>query len=143
MDINNGNYQNNPNDRNNPNYQNNMYSDSQYNGYQNNMYTPYQAPGGNGGRMPANGLQIASLVCGILAICLSCCVGVPGVILGIVGIICAVNGNKESNNGIGTAGLVCSIIGLILGVLFMIYYVAVYVEAFDGLFDRRIGYDYY
>ena len=70
----------------------------------------------------ANGLQIAGLVCGILAICSCCCYGVPAVVLGIAGIICAAMGNKSSKNGVGTAGMVCSVIGLILGVLASVYY---------------------
>lgn len=118
-----------------------MYSGQQYNGYQNNQANfPYQTPVGNGGPAPANGLQITSLVCGVLAICFSCCFGVPGFILGIVGIICGVNGNKESSNGLGTAGLVCSIVGLILGFLIMVYFVAVYFMAIDEL--NIGGYDY-
>lgn len=64
-----------------------------------------------------NGLQIAGLVCGILAICSSCCYGVPGMILGIAGLICSIMGNKQSKSGVGTAGLVCSIVGLICGIL--------------------------
>lgn len=96
---------------------------SQYNNYQD--YTsnmPYQPPVDNGGN-GANGLQIAGLVCGILAICSCCCYGVPAIILGIAGLICSVLGNKNSRNGVGTGGFVCSLIGLILGVLAVIYYV--------------------
>ena len=43
--------------------------------------------------------------------------------MGIAGLICSVQGNKKSRNGVGTAGFVCSIIGLVLGVLAVIYYV--------------------
>lgn len=96
---------------------------SQYGYYQD--YTsniPYQAPVDNGSS-GTNGLQIAGLVCGILAICSCCCYGAPAIILGIAGLICSVMGNKKNRNGVGTAGFVCSIIGLILGVLAVIYYV--------------------
>ena len=62
------------------------------------------------------------MVCGILAICSCCCYGVPAVVLGIAGIICAAMGNKSSKNGVGTAGMVCSVIGLTLGVLASVYY---------------------
>lgn len=121
-----------------------MYANSQYNGYQNPMTNyPYQTPTGNNGSTQANGLQIAGLVCGILAICFSCCSGIPGIILGIVGIICAINGNKESKNGMGTAGLVCSIVGLILGMLMFIYFVVVYIAAFDEILDIGNGYTFY
>lgn len=69
-----------------------------------------------------NGLQIAGLVCGILAICSCCCYGVPAIILGIAGIVCAGLGNKTSKNGMGTAAMVCSVIGLILGAIATVYY---------------------
>ena len=95
---------------------------SQYGYYQD--YTsniPYQAPVDN--EAGTNGLQIAGLVCGILAICSCCCYGAPAIIMGIAGLICSVQGNKKSRNGVGTAGFVCSIIGLVLGVLAVIYYV--------------------
>lgn len=82
----------------------------------------YQAPVDDGAS-GTNGLQIAGLVCGILAICSCCCYGVPAIILGIAGLICSVQGNKRSRNSVGTAGLVCSIIGLVLGVLAVFYYV--------------------
>lgn len=64
-------------------------------------------------------------MCGILAICSCCCYGVPALIFGIAGLICAVMGNKRSKNGVGTAGMVCSIIGLILGAIAIVYYAMV------------------
>jgi len=84
----------------------------------------YQAPVDDGAS-GTNGLQIAGLVCGILAICSCCCYGVPALIFGIAGLICAVMGNKRSKNGVGTAGMVCSIIGLILGAIAIVYYAMV------------------
>lgn len=102
------------------NNQNSQYSN--YQDYTSNV--PYQqSSANNGGGNKANGLQIAGLVCGILAICTSCCYGVPGIILGIAGLICAIVGNNRGKSGVGTAGLVCSIIGLILGVVALIYYI--------------------
>lgn len=94
----------------------NNYQDNTANGYY------YQPPVDNGRADKANGKQIAGLVFGILAICFSCCYGVPGVIFGIVGIILSVMGNKEGKHGVGVGGLVCSIIGLILGVLMTAYF---------------------
>lgn len=100
---------------------------TQYSNYQDNTANvPYQAPPqNNGGDNKANGKQIAGLICGILGICTSCCYGVPGIILGVAGLICSVLGNKESKNGVGIGGLVCSIIALILGVVMLIYYVVI------------------
>lgn len=96
---------------------------SNYQDYTANM--PYQAPPNMAMDNATNGLQIAGLVCGILAICTSCCYGVPGVILGIAGLVCAIFGNKQSKNGVGTAGLVCSIVGLICGVLMTVFWALV------------------
>jgi len=107
-------------DGNNQNGQNN----GQYSNYQD--YTanvPYQAPPDDRGSNRTNGLQIAGLVCGILAICTSCCYGIPGIIFGIAGLICAIIGNNKGKTGVGTAGLVCSIVGIVLGVAALIYYI--------------------
>ena len=105
---------------------NNQYgqNNGQYSNYQD--YTAnasYQAPPDDRGGKRTNGLQIAGLVCGILAICTSCCYGIPGIIFGIIGLICALIGNNRSKSGVGTAGLVCSIIGIVLGVAALIYYI--------------------
>ncbi len=100
------------------------------NNYQDNTNIQYQAPVQD---VPnkANGLQIGGLVCGILAICFSCCYGVPGVLLGIAGLICGIMGNKKGKTGVGTAGIICSIIGLILGVIMLVYFVIVGVAVLE------------
>ncbi len=117
--------------------QNGQYSN--YQDYTSNI--PYQhIPDNLEPDSGANGLQIAGLVCGILAICACCCYGVPSIILGIAGLICASMGNKTSKNGVGTAGMVCSVIGLILGAIATVYYVMVISQMFqtgymDDIFD--------
>ena len=96
-------------------------SATQYTNYQDNTTNTYYqstpvVENVSGGK--ANGLQIGALICGIAAIVLSCCCyGILSIILGIVGAILAVNGNKQGKNGVGTAGLVCSIIGIVLGII--------------------------
>lgn len=61
---------------------------TQYSNYQDNTANvPYQAPPQNNAGDKANGKQIAGLICGILGICTSCCYGVPGIILGVAGLI--------------------------------------------------------
>lgn len=113
-----------------------QFSNSNYQDYTSNI--PYQAPmQGNEKEDRTNGLQIASLVCGIIAILTCCCYGVPAIILGIVGIICAIIGNGRSRSGVGIAGLVCSIIGLIAGIGMLIYYIWVilYMDKM-GLWDE-------
>ncbi len=96
-------------------------------------YRPYQAPADNGGYQPydpnayrpyeyntmpvettppANGLAIASLVCGILS--LVCC----GAFTAIPAIICGVIAKSQGNkNAASTAGIVCGGISLALWVL--------------------------
>ena len=55
----------------------------------------------------------ASLVLGILSIVLGLLLALVGEVLGIIGIIMAANKRKEYNT---KAGLICSIIGLVLSV---------------------------
>ncbi|MFP5078931.1 CCC motif membrane protein [Pedobacter sp. JCM 36344] len=75
------------------------------------------------------------LVLGILAILSCCCYGVPGLILGIIGLVL---GNKdltlyksnpdaytESSYKNSKAGRICSIIALILSVLYVLFIVAI------------------
>ena len=104
------------------------FGSGQNNNYQDNTANvPYQSTysyeDNNSGK--ANGLQIASLVLGIISICLICCYGAPSIILGLIGLILAIMGNKRSKHGIGIAGLVCSIIGLCGGIISLIYYIAI------------------
>lgn len=84
----------------------------------------YQAPPQNEGPRGANGMQIASLVLGIIGIPGCCCYGIVGLLAGIIGLILALVGNKQNKgSGIGIGGLVCSIIAIVFGILAVIYYV--------------------
>ena len=136
--------QNNPYGQNNQDAQYGQYSQNQngqYSNYQD--YTaniPYQVPPNYAADNATNGLQIAGLVCGILAICSSCCYGVPGLILGIAGLICAIMGNKQSSNGVGTAGLVCSIVGLICGIIMSAFYVLIIWEVIEEIMNESMYY---
>lgn len=103
--------------------------------YQDYTNMQYQAPYdyASEGSDKANGMQIASLVLGIIGIPACCCYGVPGVLFGIIGLILAIVGNKRSRNkGIGIAGLVCSIIAIVFGVLASVYYIY-FLQAFAPL----------
>lgn len=64
----------------------------------------------------SNGLAIASLVLGIVAIVFSFIgLSIPfGLIIGIVGIILGIMAKKKNPCGMATAGLVLSIIGTVL-----------------------------
>jgi len=116
------------------NFQNGQESQSGNNGYQD--YTAnvqqYQAPPQNDVPNKANGMQIASLVLGILGIPGCCCYGIVGLIMGIVGLILALVGNKRSKSGVGIAGLICSIIAILLGILGTIYYALIIQAVYYG-----------
>ncbi|MBO4910584.1 MAG: hypothetical protein J5476_15030 [Lachnospiraceae bacterium] len=79
--------------------------------------SPYNAPV----QAPSpNGFHIASLILGILSILCCVCVafwGVPNLILGVTGLILGIVGNKKNKHGLGTAGIVCSIIGIGLAII--------------------------
>lgn len=68
-------------------------------------------------------MGVASLVLGIISIVAACFgLGVPfGAILGLIGVILGAVGRKNPEKaGISTGGLVCSIIGLVLSLVFFI-----------------------
>lgn len=56
----------------------------------------------------------------VLSIVLGCCTGWIGALFGIGGIICAVFANKQGKTGLAKAGLICSIIGIVLGIIITI-----------------------
>lgn len=99
----------------NPQEQQNFYQD-------NTASMSYYAPVNEEVPRNANGLQIGGLVLGILSIVFICCYGYPSVIFGSIGLILSIVGNKKGKHGIGTAGFICSIIGLVLGIISAIYY---------------------
>lgn len=69
----------------------------------------------------SNGLAVASLVLGIVAIVFSFIgLGWLGLIIGIVGIVLGVMAKKKNPTGMATAGLVLSIIGTVLCALIFI-----------------------
>lgn len=110
------------------NYQSNMYGQQPYQ----NGYPPY-----GGSRMPdpGQGKGIASMVLGICSILFCFLYGIVGLVCGIVGFILAKQ-SKELSGGVqnpfAKAGYVCSIIGIILSALMLLYVVFV-VWLFAGL----------
>lgn len=63
-----------------------------------------------------NGKSIASLVLGICGF-LGCCIPIVGVICAIVGLVLGVKGKNENGGSMATAGIVLSIITLILSIV--------------------------
>lgn len=82
-----------------------------------------------------NVLAIVSLVLGILSIVLGCCTGWIGALFGIGGIICAVFANKQGETGLAKAGLICSIIGIVLGIIVTIS-AFVFLEIFKDMLEN-------
>lgn len=79
---------------------------------------PMQYPSPN--TPPANGMGIASLVLGIIAI-VSFCWWFVSIPCGIIGLILGgVAKSKGNKSGVTTAGIVLNIIGLVLAVIFLI-----------------------
>jgi len=64
------------------------------------------------------GFGVASMVCGILSLLLSCCLPVVPFILSLIAVILGGVGiKKNSGKGMAIAGLVCGIIALIPAVM--------------------------
>lgn len=99
---------------------NSVPQNSYYQDYTANM--PYQAPMQEGPIEYTNGLQITSLVLGIASILVCCCLGM-GVIFAIPGLVCAVIGNTRSKSGIGIAGLICSIVGIVFNAFILLIFI--------------------
>lgn len=113
-------------------FQNNYENNN--NNYENNNFNYETNPG----------LAIASMVCGILSIVLCCCYGIVGLILGTISIILGLKYKKENggrSNGQVLAGIICSIIGLVLSTIMLIYcvYVIVHYEEIMNLYAWLIN----
>ena len=71
-----------------------------------------------------NGAAVTSLIMGIIGLVFSCCCG-SGLIFGIVGIITAIVSKSKSStgklNGMAIAGLIMSIISVVLGIIGLIW----------------------
>lgn len=120
-------------------YQND-YNYNQQQGYQNGYNQPqqyYQEPADN-----SKGFAITSLVLGIVSF--FCC----GTVCSIVGLIFGIMSRKKNpvNNGMATAGIVLSIISLVLGIIVLIWSFAVtgsFIGFEDGMRNGDMSYSYY
>jgi hypothetical protein len=78
--------------------------------------------------VPSNGMGTASLVLGIISVVVFCLgpvaavIGVLAVIFGIVGRRKARRG-EATNGGMSLAGLICGVVGVVLGILMLIVYI--------------------
>ncbi|WP_030690608.1 DUF4190 domain-containing protein [Streptomyces globisporus] len=80
------------------------------------------------GAQPANGMGTAGMVLGIIAVALFCLYGVPSLILGVLALIFSILGRKRvqrgqaTNSGQTTAGIILGAIGIVIGVLWIIFW---------------------
>lgn len=95
----------------------------------------YYAPPG---KTPGYNFSVASVCCGIVS--LLCCwfIGIPSIVLGILAIVFYFKSKKLDNNqanGMAVGGLVCGIIGLILGVLTLSFTIwCIYVDSVSSYY---------
>ncbi len=114
----------------------------------NQPYTP--PPRSN--RSANNGMSIASMVLGIASIVM-CCTGILSLPLGALGLLFAVLTKRKGKamSGMSIAGMVTSIVGLLLGIFMLVYLVVFSImsedptfqnEYLDPLYEEAYGMDY-
>lgn len=117
-------------------------NNNQFNGGNSFNYTPQ--PNVNEPN-PGHGLAIASLVLGIISI-VSCCCVYLSVVAGVVGVVLAIlSKNKSKDNkfeGLAMAGLVCSIIGVVISVGYIVYLIVMmqspdFMEFYQQLMEQN------
>lgn len=138
-------YNQNNQDQNNQNNQNQNPNQNQYQAPQNPYQNPQnQYPNNQYGYnpppvVPGKSQATVSLVCGIISI-VFCWLGiytwvvgsVIALVLGIVGAVTSVKAKKlmpPTQSGMATAGLVCSIVGIVLSVIFTVCSIWAYATA--------------
>lgn len=80
------------------------------------------------GELPGKTMGIVGMILGIISIVFGCCAGIFSVPAGIAGIICSALSMKKAKaanrkNNYALAGLICSIVGTVLGFLFIVFLV--------------------
>ena len=78
----------------------------------NNFQYQSQDPNTQSGAKNANGLAVASLVCGIISVVMMCCCTYLGIILGIIAIVLGIISKDEYGNKPTMAK-----VGLVLGII--------------------------
>ena len=95
------------------------------------------APSFHGQTLPTSGWSVASLVLGICSIPACTIYGIPAIICGVLGIFFAGKAKSQirsgqaggSSQGLATAGFICGIIGLCLGLLYALIIAAIIIIA--------------
>ncbi|MGN0438585.1 MAG: hypothetical protein ACI4F4_08695 [Lachnospiraceae bacterium] len=126
-------------------YQSGSYQSGSYQSgtYENNSFdgerfsdTPYYTDASSANSQSttqdSKALEICALVFGVLGIICCVCFGIPGIIGLILSIVCLAKGKKS---GFAIGGLICSIIGIIATIIFIVSLI------FAGKKDSDIIYD--
>jgi len=90
--------------------------------------TPLPQPFNPSNNLPTNGMAVTAMVMGICSIPACFFYGVPGVIFGAIGLVLVRIARKQmekdafaqASHGFNQAGFICSLVGLILGLLYML-----------------------
>lgn len=63
-----------------------------------------------------NGFAIAGMILGIVSIPASCCFAWVGILVAVLGLIFSIIGQSKGKSGMAIAGIICSVIGILLGI---------------------------
>ncbi|MFI8350506.1 DUF4190 domain-containing protein [Streptomyces sp. NPDC085596] len=95
----------------------------------------YGWPGAPMGPVPQNNAGTAAMVLGILSIVLFCLYGVVSLVLGVIAVILGVQGRRRADRGEATnrsqaqAGFVLGIIGIVVGLAALVFFIGILVFA--------------
>ena len=119
------------------------------NDYNNNWQPNNFQPMPPQGPQPGQGAATGSLICGIISLVATVIFGwttflaLAGMVVGIVGVVLAVNAKKQGyNGGMQTAGLVLSIIGAALSAVVFVACIACICIGSAALADGYANYSY-
>lgn len=84
--------------------------------------------------MRSAGMSVASMILGILGLIMCCCI-YPAIIFGSLALIFALlsRGGEMTMNSYAKAGMVLGIIGIVLGILLLIYAFVTVLTEFGGI----------
>ncbi len=122
-------------------YQQNPYQQTPYQQpqYQQQFYNPYYQQPVAPLKHPKNGFCVASLVLGIVSICMFCAFyfSVP---LSVLSLIFGNIANKVQKDGKAKAGIILSIISLCLCAIYWIFFITVFANEGYSFFDDSLYY---
>lgn len=110
-----------------PGYESTTYKPEPGQNYYTGTATPVQTV-----KKESKALEICALVFGIISLC-GCCYGLFGIIGLVLSIIALATGKKS---GLSIAGLICSILGIIIAVMVVLFYASYFGETFLSEFRK-------